>query len=205
MTDRVQRRTRGLLAIAISDAIEAAGIQPISPVLVGLRSFSGKAGDIIASQPGYAKRSTVGIVGCVGLFGILVLPLLLPIEIVRGARVRRHNEAMMRRLSEAGAPPPDGTAGSGALRAALPGADSLLAIDWTIWRDGTVCFAGTALGVVRGDEHLAHWFTVHRGPPPPGALAATGLKSILAELPVVTTRWEWELHDPFEAVERNDA
>jgi len=87
-------------------------------------------------------------------------------------------------------------------RTELARADALYAIDWTIWRDGTACFAGTALGVVRGDEHVAHWVTVHRGPPPRDALDARALVNTLGALPVVTTRWEWELADPFEAVER---
>jgi hypothetical protein len=201
------------MAIVITDAIEAIGLRPVSAVLANLRSFfrveaPRSAGDVAVELIRVRRATMTGmVIVCVGLFGVLILPILLPIEIVRGVRVRRHNEAMMRRLLDASAPAAPGgyrdAAGeAGAFREGLLRADTLLAIDWTIWRDGKVCFAGTALGVVRGDEHLAPWFTVHSGPPPRDAIDAAGLAKALADLPLVSTRWEWELHDPFEAVER---
>lgn len=198
------------MAIAITDAIHEKGLRPMSPLLVGLRGLfrvemPSSALDL-ADQALHARRGTAGTVGCVGLFGLFVLPVLVPIEIVRAFRVRRHTAAVARQIEasrpflvgyreNASTPDP--------FRTELLAAQALYAIDWTIWRDGTACFAGSALGVVRGDEHAAHWITVHRGGAlPADTVDASRIVRALSGLPALATRWEWDLADPFEAVER---
>ncbi len=210
--DRVDRKTRGLLAIAISDAIQERGLRPVSPILVSLRrmfrlEMPRSGGDLVA-QVGAARRGSSMALGCVGVLAILILPILLPIEWVRGRRVRRHNHDARQKLG-ASLPGPAGgyrddagSGGGGAVRTELLRADQVLAIDWTIWRDGAVCFAGAALGVVRGNDRLVQWLIVHRASPPRDTIDAAALARSLPELAVESTRWEWELDDPFEAWER---
>jgi len=210
MADRVDRKTRGLLAIAIADGIDAAGLRPISPLVANLRrvfrlELPSSATDL-ARQAVFARRSTAMTIGCVGLFAILILPILIPIELVRGWRVRRHNAALRQELgSSTRAHVPgyrDDASGADALQAAVQQADSVLAVDWAIWRDGVLCFAGSALGIVRGEERTAHFISVHRGPPPSDAIDGAALARALPERAPVAVRWEWQLDDPFEAVER---
>jgi len=199
------------MAIAIGEKTHELGLRPISLTLVNLRALvrvemPSSASDL-AVQVVSARQDGAMAIGCVGLLGALTLPILLPIEIVRGHRVRRHNRAMLDLLASLPRSPGaagyrDDAAGEVSLRKDLLSADTLLAIDWNVWRDGKVCLAGTALGVVRGNEHLVPWITVYRGWRPRDAIDASALALSLGDMPVVWTRWEWQLDDPFEAVER---
>lgn len=197
------------MAIAITDAIHGLGLRPVSPTLVGLRSLfrlemPGSASGLVR-QAVFARRNTAMTMGCIGVLSLFILPILIPIELARAYRIRRHNRVTRRRLETMRLSPVGGyrdNAEAGALPEELQGAESLLTIDWTIWRDGTLCFAGTALGVVRGQEHVVPWVTVYRGAPPKDAIDASALTKAFGTLPVVPARWDWELDDPFEAVER---
>ncbi|MFO0616278.1 MAG: hypothetical protein U0414_27030 [Polyangiaceae bacterium] len=195
--DAIDKRTRGLLAIAITDAVHANELRPVSPTLLG---FLGLVGTRLP-----VRRAAVnfGIVGFVAVFG---LPWLLAVEALRRRRAQRFTRAA-ERVVEASTVPAGGVyrAGSSTREGAgagLLGSDKLYAIDWSIWRDGVLVFAGAALGVVRGETRFVHWLSVHRGYPPPGAVDGLRLVGALRDLRPQLTRWEWQIEDPFEAVER---
>jgi hypothetical protein len=205
VADLVDRRSRGLLAMAITDTIRDLGMRPAPVMLVSLRGFFRLDRGGVPTQAAFRPRTTAMTIGCVGLLAILVLPVLLVVEVIRNARARRHDEAMRRLLDApagAGAAYREHASGAGSLREALRDADAIYAIDWTIWRDGTACFAGSALGVVRGNDHVAPWIMIHRGPPPRDAIDSRALARALPDVAPVPVRCEWELEDPFEAVER---
>lgn len=212
-SDLVDRRTRGLVAIAISDAISERGLRPTTWPITASRSFFGAWSK---APPAFGRARAKGrgmLVLVIALLSAIVVPLMIPIELFRWWRASKHNRLMMRTLEEARAraSSPAGyrnTDVSGSWSGALAGTARVFAVDWCVWREGNLEFTGTALAAVGEPEEKKLpleivWLTVHRGQPRRGAPDAAELINTLPADRSSTHRWEWSADDPFEAVERS--
>lgn len=193
--DNVERRARGLIAIAISEYVAEQGLKPTTWPVTTARSFLGVFTKFETTSLRSARNRGV-LWAILAILAAVVLPLMVPIEIIRSRRVDRHNRIKLGELKPAGE----------ALRAALESGLQLFVIDWRAWHDGTPRFSGTALAIAEADaSYRVVWLIAARGGSTPAGVDAAAVQRAHVEHRFTHGRFEWEADDPFEATERDAA
>lgn len=194
--DSVERRARGLIAIAISDYVSEQGIKPTTwPVTTALSFFRVFTKFESTSLRGARNRGMLWVI--LAVVAAFVLPLMIPIELIRSRRVDRHNRTKLGELRPASAD----------LRTVFDSGLQLFVIDWRAWHDGAPRFSGTALAVAEGDGGAAAyrvvWLIAARGGTVPNGVDAASVQRSQPDRRFTHGRFEWEAEDPFEATERD--
>ncbi|NUO50660.1 MAG: hypothetical protein HOV80_17535 [Polyangiaceae bacterium] len=192
--DAIDKQTRGLTAIAIADQITSYRLESTTWAVTAWRSFlRGFADSGTSNRERATGRGMLFLV--LALLGMLALPVIVPVELFRTWKIRRHNRAMLQRLKDP------------TLWQELAVAARLLAVDWSSWNQGNLALTGSAIVILDGENAREHpprivWLTATRKGRLPGNIDAHAFASVHPELAWARCRWEWEASDPFEAVER---